>query len=224
LTKPTLGHRSQISRALALAISRRHLWQGCATFGQFGILFSAVYVLFALALSALGASALQWMLWFCVIFPLIYPFTAIAIFDVSRELELTGEAHWGEIMRATMAEKDHHLFSLGSALALLAIVIMSLSYMLLPADVWRGAFGLTTNGLVVGPRLLLGGLAIILGAAMLFAVTVMSIPVILDKELDVITAVIISVDAVWQNRVVFALFAAVSLAVLILASLRCSGT
>jgi len=51
---------------------------------QFGVFFASVYVLVGLALLQLRADALSWTLALSLGFPLVAPFLAVGLYEVSR--------------------------------------------------------------------------------------------------------------------------------------------
>jgi len=155
---------------------------------QLGIIFSAIFVVFGFALMALGAGVLQWTLWLCLIFPIIYPFTAIAI-----------------VIKSVLAEKDHHLLWFGGVIAFVLILWAAFTYFVLAVvlhiPILDGNIEFVEMNMTAG-RIAASIIYALFSAGVmfaLFAVTVWALPVILDKELDMITAALISVDAVRQN-------------------------
>ncbi|MDA1154235.1 MAG: DUF2189 domain-containing protein [Proteobacteria bacterium] len=80
-------------RDLALADLRAALIAGVADFRrtpQFGLFFSAVYVLGGFGMLSLGAGHVTWTLATSLGFPLIAPFAAAGLYEVSRRIE-TGQ-------------------------------------------------------------------------------------------------------------------------------------
>ena len=66
---------------------------------QFGLFFSAVYVVIGFGLITLGAGHVSWVLATSLGFPLAAPFAAVGLYEVSRRLE-TGSRWCGRTCSA----------------------------------------------------------------------------------------------------------------------------
>jgi uncharacterized membrane protein len=180
----------------------------------FGVFFAAFYVAGGLALW-FGLFASGQPAWFIAIaagFPLFAPFAAVGLYEVSRRREAGEPLSWGPILSALKGRGDGQL-------ALMAVgVLIAFGFWIILA---RGIFAifLGTSGIgfeSLGTLWTLPGIAMLLvGTAVgglvalaLFTVTVMSLPMLLDRDIDFVTAMITSVRAVSGNPQVMMKWAA----------------
>lgn len=190
-------------------------WRDFTRAPIFGVLFSAVYVIGGLVLySIFAASAAQW--WFIPIavgFPILAPFAATGLYEVSRRLERGEPLSMGGVLGCVFAQKDRQVPSMAMVVLLvfmfwvfIAHTIFALFFVLQPITGSTWSMLGTANGLMmlaVGSAI--GGVM----AAVFFALTVISLPLLLDRELDFITAMIASFGCVAANPGVMAVWAAV---------------
>lgn len=191
----------------------------------YGLVFSAVYVLGGLALAAIafaGASEL-WFILVAVGFPLLAPFAATGLYEVSRRLEAGLPLNPGAIFGCVFAQKDRQIPSMATV-----ILLAFMFWVFVAHTIFALFFGLQPVGLSVREMLLspagLGMLAVgsAVGGAMalgLYMLTVVSLPLLLDREVDFITAMITSVQCVLTNPVVMLAWAALIAALLFAAML-----
>jgi uncharacterized membrane protein len=146
-------------------------------------------------------------------FLLVAPALAINLYALSRRLELGGP-----IDSVHLFDDWHHnrgsiaLFGLGLALVLLAwerisAILFALFYGGEVPDLTRFVSEVWFSGsylLLVAAYLLVGGAL----AAIVFCLSVVSLPLMLDQDVDTIAAVITSVEAVRANRGAMLLWAA----------------
>ena len=188
-------------------------WRDYRRAPHFGLLFSAFYVLGGLVLYAIfAAAAAEW--WFIPIavgFPILAPFAATGLYEVSRQMERGESPRLGPVMACVLAQKDRQVPSMAMVILLafmfwvfVAHTIFALFFGLQPitGSPWQmlmSQTGLTM--LMIGT--LIGGVM----AAVFFALTVISLPLLLDREVDFISAMIASVACVSANPRVMALWA-----------------
>lgn len=181
----------------------------------FGLFFALVYVAGGLALW-FGLGAMGQPVWFVPIaagFPLFAPFAAIGLYEVSRRLERNEPLSWAPILGALRGRGDGQLalMAVGVLLAFGFWIVLARS--IFAIFMAQSGIGFDSLGLLFsaeGMSMLLIGSAV--GAALafsLFAVTVISLPLLLDREVDFVTAMITSVDAVRQNLQTMLIWAAV---------------
>ncbi len=191
----------------------------------FGIFFSAVYVLGGLALWFVYSVAGQewWLIPVVVGFPLFAPFAAVGLYEVSRRIEAGQPLVWGEVLGVVIRQKDRQV-----PLAAALILVMFLFWLFVAHALFALFLGLRAftpgNDLVTlvttgnGPVMLLVGTAIgAVFAGLVFCATVVGLPLILDREIDAVSALIVSFGTVRANPGVMALWAAIIAGGLLLA-------
>ncbi len=191
----------------------------------FGIAFSLVYVLGGLILYAIFLASGQswWFIPVAVGFPLLAPFAATGLYEVSRRLERGEPLNWAGVAGCVLAQKDRQIPSMA-----MVIMLAFMFWVFVAHTIFALFFGLqpitssTTDMLLSAPglmMLLVGGTIGGLMAAVLFALTVISLPLLLDREVDFITAMITSFGVVTSNLVPMAVWAALIAGLLFLGML-----
>ena len=183
----------------------------------FGLFFSAVYVAGGLVVAHVyGASGqVWWLLPLAVGFPLLAPFAAIGLYEVSRRIEAAEPLAWGRVLGVVFAQRNRQLPSMA-----VVILLMFMFWIFVAHAIFALFMGLspTTSGLTsldfllqgYGPLMLLVGSAIGAGfAALVFSSTVVGLPLLLEREVDFISAIIVSFQAVAANLGPMILWAAV---------------
>ena len=217
-------------RAITYDDIRAALNEGWADFRaapSFGLFFSAFYVLGGVII-LLQLSVLQqswWILPIAVGFPILGPFAAIGLYEVSRRLETKEPLDWARILSVVIRERDSQIPFM------VAIIFMIFLFWVYAAHlIFALFFGLKamTNVMsspeifysVEGVMVLLIGSVV--GAAIclfMFATTVFGLPLLLDRDIDMVTATIASVSAVkaspgpllgWGLFVALAMFVAMA--------------
>ncbi len=197
-------------------------WRDFTRAPLYGVFFSAVYVIGGLLLIGLGAGTVAWTLTLSLGFPLVAPFAAVGLYEVSRRLEAGAPLDWGGILGVVVAEKDRQIPWMGAIIVIAFLFWTFIAHMLFALVLGIGAamqFGaswemlLTPNGLaLVAVELAVGGAF----AALMFSITVVSLPLLLDREIDFVTASLLSIRTVTRNLPVMALWAAMIAGLLIL--------
>ncbi|MDO6590581.1 hypothetical protein DS901_06025 [Loktanella sp. D2R18] len=216
-----------IVQPLAPADLRAILRAGIADFRkapQFGLFFSAVYVLGGFLMIWLGAGHVSWILATSLGFPLVAPFAAAGLYEVSRRMEQDKPLNWPEILSIVWHERTRQLPWLGAIIVIyflfwtfLAHMIFALFMGLSTMTNVTGSFEvfLTSNGLMmIAVELGVGAIL----AFLLFSLTVVSLPLVLDREVDFVTAMLLSLQVVKRNPMVMIAWA-VTIAVMSLAAL-----
>jgi uncharacterized membrane protein len=171
----------------------------------FGLFFAAFYVAGGLALwfGLVFSGQPAWFIAIAAGFPLFAPFAAVGLYEVSRRREAGEPLSWGPILGALKGRGDGQL-------ALMAVgVLIAFGFWIILA---RGIFaiflgqsgiGFESMGTLLswsGILMLLVGTAIGgLIALGLFSITVISLPMLLDRDVDFVTAMIASAQTVQAN-------------------------
>lgn len=197
-------------------------WQDFLRAPLFGIFFSAVYVAGGLLLWKIyGIAGQQWWLApVAVGFPLLAPFAAVGLYEVSRRIERGAPLAWGEVLGVVFAQKDRQIPAMAAVIIVIFLFWVFVAHALFALFMGLRAFTSGTDIFSLffqgnGPLMLLVGGAIGAGfAAVLFSTTVAGLPLLLEREVDFVTAMIHSVQAVIRNLRPMAIWAAVIAALL----------
>jgi uncharacterized membrane protein len=206
-----------VARDLSLRDLRDALAAGWADFRAyplFGLFFAAIYVGAGLLLCFTLATRghISWLIPATAGFPLLAPFVAVGLYEVSRRREARLPLTWGAILGALRGHGDEQIVSMG------VIVFVAFSFWLMIAhgivtvflaDASMGSDPLALFGTQAGILMLLFGSAV--GAVMalaFYAITVISLPMLVDREVDFITAIIVSLRTMSANRAVMIAWAA----------------
>ena len=174
----------------------------------FGLFFGAVFSLagIAIAWALFQGEASYWIFPVAAGFPLIGPFAAVGLYEVSRRLEADEPLQWGPILMAGFRQRNSQLpfFAVFTVFAFLVWIVLA-------RVIFAVSFGTSTMTNIMtsfemfftGPGVIMLIIGTIVGAALaalLFAVSVVGVPLLLDRDIDVVTAMITSFKATVENR------------------------
>lgn len=200
--------------ALSASDIRQALSQGFADFRRaplFGLFFAGVYVAGGLLiLQSLFVWDMPWMIYPVAIgFPLIGPFAAVGLYEVSRRLAAGEPLNWAEILGIIRLQSRRELAFMAFVVLFIFWIWMYQVRLLIALFLGRSSFStlerfvdvvLTTpEGITF---LVVGHIVGAVLALALFSLTVISIPMLLDRNVDFVTAMVTSVKSVIASPIV----------------------
>jgi uncharacterized membrane protein len=200
-------------------------WGDFTAFPAFGLAFAGIYVFAGLLIASVlfRGSAPLWLVPAAAGFPLLGPFVAVGLYEVSRRREQGLPMRWQSVFGALRGRGDEQILSMG------VIVFVAFAFWLMVAhgifavflsdsglgDDWMAALA-TPAGLAM---LAIGSVVGALMALAFYAITVISLPMLVDREVDFLTAIIVSIATVRSNSVVMIGWAAIVAVILFAAML-----
>lgn len=203
-TMPTIRDITMKDVGDALAAGLRD-FQAAPLYGMFfGALYAAGGMALIFLLIWMGASYLAYPL--AAGFALIGPFIAVGLYEVSRRREASLPLSWSAVFGVVFGQGKREMGWMALVTLFIFIIWMYQVRLLLALFVGLSSFGtmrefldmlLTTpEGLLF---LVVGNAVGAVLALVLFALTVISFPLLLDRDVDFITAMITSVQTVLRN-------------------------
>ena len=182
--------------------------------GFFGLFYAVFGILFVWSLVWLGKI---WMIIPAVVgFPLVAPFAAAGLYEMSRRLQKRESFGWSEIL-GVMANQRKREMGWMAFVTLFVFWVWSYQVRLWLAIILQDASFSDLDGFLntvfFTPEgwtfLAIGTCAGAFLSAVLFSVTVVAMPLLLDRDIDFISAMITSVRVVTGNPLVMLTWAAV---------------
>ncbi len=210
---------------------RAALADGFADFRRypvFGLFFGGIYALGGLFIVVvLSLYHLPWMIIPVAIgFPLIGPFVAVGLYEISRRHERGEPISWRGVLTEVFRQRERQLSWMAFVvLFVFWIWIYQVRLLLalflgfkIPASLAAFATIVTTTPegmlfLLVGT--IVGGVI----ATVLFSLTVISMPLLLDQEIDFVTAMLTSIRTVIENPMAMLTFGLVVAATAVISML-----
>lgn len=218
MSEVTSGPRKQQAgpkvRTIGVSDLRISLLEGATDFARaplIGVATGAVFALIGIAITlALTAWQMPWMIYpFAIGFPLIGPFAATGLYEVSRRLEAGQTPDWRAVLEVVWAQRRREVSWMAFTMLFVFWIWMYQIRLLIALILGRMSFATLDRFVEVVLTTPQGWLFLavghVVGAALsliLFSLTVISIPLLLDREVDFITAMITSVRAVAASPMV----------------------
>lgn len=193
---------------LTVADIRACLMQGITDFAKaprFGLFFGGIFALIGMIITlALVRWNMAWMVYpFAIGFPLIGPFAAAGLYEVSRRLESGETLTWSAILSVVWAQRRRELSWMAFTMLFFFWVWMYQIRLMIALFLGRLSFSTLDRFFSVVLTTPEGWLFLAVGhvvgaalALILFSITVISMPLLMEREVDFITAMITSVKTV----------------------------
>jgi uncharacterized membrane protein len=184
-------------------------WADFRAAPQFGLFFGGVYalagVLFLLQLWVWEQP--MWILPLAFAFPLVAPFAAIGLYEVSRRRETGQPLVWSEILEVVWNQRNRQMPTMAFIVLAGFMIWLWCAHIMVAIFLGRMSFAVYSDlgsVLFTGSGLALLFFGTLVGGAIAFvmyAITAVSLPMLLERDIDYVTAMVASWNAVTSNPV-----------------------
>jgi uncharacterized membrane protein len=192
---------SDLKASLALG------WRDFRRAPLLGLAFSAVYVLggWLIVWAMTTKGQVWWTLPASAGFPILGPFIACGFYEISRRLEAGEPLVAGEVFGVIFRQKDRQIPAIAAVIVVYFLFWNFLSHMIFALFLGNATMTNVSSSIAVfltpeGLAMLAFGTAVgAVFATLLFSLTVVSLPMLLDREIDFVTAMLTSFALVSEN-------------------------
>ena len=190
-------------------------WRDFKSYPAFGLFYGGIYVAAGIFLyyQFFISGELAWLFPAAAGFPILAPFVAVGIYEVSRRREAGLPVTWRASLGALWARGDEQVLTMG------VILFVGFGFWLGIAHgifaIFMGTSGMGAGSLelfTTGPGLMMlivGGAVGAIMALAFYAITVISLPMLVDREVDFITAIIVSLATLRSNTFIMLVWAVI---------------
>jgi uncharacterized membrane protein len=192
---------SDLKASLALG------WQDFRRAPLLGLAFSVVYVLggWLIIWATTTKGQIWWTLPASAGFPILGPFIACGFYEISRRLEAGEPLMAGAIFGVIFRQKDRQIPAMAAVIVVYFLFWNFLSHMIFALFLGNATMTNVSSSLAVflSPEgMMMLAFGTVVGAAiatLLFCLTVVSLPMLMDREVDFVTAMLTSFALVKEN-------------------------
>ena len=170
-----------------------------------GLVFASVYVAGGLFLAFVAGGFVYQTLILALGFPLFAPFAAVGLYETSRRLEAGEPLDLYQIFGVILRERDRQIPWAGAIIVIYFLFYSFLAHMIFALFMSSSPLiniSSSFEALLTPTGLTMMAVQLVVGAVLgliLFGLTVFSLPLMLDKEIDFMTSMLLSFEAMREN-------------------------